>query len=136
MDNEEKLKLLFDQAKVWYSTLIDFIFKHSTLQIIILGWSLTSKEAHDSIRQLDHHLRPIPAVLIVGYSVMVFFIYRRIATKSGKVLSHIRTLDEGAFEIAQTYELKRAFWLSMAAVHLILSAVTIFLLYCSYSAWR
>ena len=130
MDTGEKLKLLCDQAKTWYSTLTDFIFKHSTFQIIIIGWAITSTSARAYVQNLSGGFYFMPGVLLFAYSVLVFLVYRIVARKSHQVLAEIATLDKEAWHIVSRFRLKRSFWMTMAAVHLALSATAAFCLYC------
>lgn len=64
-------------------------------------------------------------LLPVGYSLMVFATFRRVAMKSARVLSEIGGLDEQAYGDLQTYAIDRKFWLSMAAVHMVLSFLSV-----------
>ena len=132
MNDDDKINLLCDQAKSWYGTLTDFIFKHTTIQLIVLGWVITSPEARRYVQNtLAPYAYPMPAVLVLANSLLAFFIYRRVWRKSDTVMSRLDKLSPDVAELFNTYRLSQSFWVSMWCVHLILSVLTVFCLYCT-----
>ena len=123
-----RLDRLCDQTKTWYLTLSDFVFKHTTIQIVLLGWVLASEAAQQRVAEFESGPRFVAAALPIGYSLMVFEIYRRFARRSKRTLERIADLDPVMRNDLMPYEIRTEFWLGMAAVHLGLSVIIALLL--------
>jgi len=126
--DSERLTGLADQAKMWYSTLSDFVFRHITIQVLVLGWALASENAGARVAGFPLGWRLAFVLLPIAYSLMVFVIFRTIAMKSAQVMSDVQGLDEQAYCDLQNYAIDRRFWLGMAAVHMALSVLIVVLL--------
>jgi hypothetical protein len=134
MNEEEKIKLLCDQAKDWYGTLTDFIFKHTSIQLVVLGWAISSSDARRYVKHLKDvalFAYPIPGLLVLGNSVLALVIYRRVWRKSDYVMSQLANLSREVAQLYKPYQLSPSFWVSMWCVHFALSVVTIYCLYCT-----
>ncbi len=124
----DRLDRLADQAKTWYSTLTDHVFRHTTIQIVLIGWALASDSARQRVMEFDPAWRLALALLPLAYSLMVIIIYRRVAGKSAYVMSELAELDKQAHRDLQTYAIPPDWWISMAAIHVLLSVLVVFLL--------
>lgn len=129
MDISERLDLLADQAKTWYQVLADYVFRHTAIQIILLGWAITSESARDRIDALGPGLQGLIAVLPLAYSAMVIVIFREVKLKSDRTMTTVRELDEVVADDLENYVILRRFWIGMGAVHASLSVVIVVLLF-------
>ncbi|WP_438467014.1 hypothetical protein [Marinomonas sp. PE14-40] len=128
-ENDERIKRLVDQAKTWYSTLTDFVFKHTAIQTVVLGWILSSQRLHETMENMQSVERFIPGILLISYSFLVFIIFRRLAKKSDYVFKEVKRIDESIYLEIWGYRIDKSFWLAMAVVHLALSIVSCYFLY-------
>ena len=125
----DRLDRLADQAKTWYTTLTDHVFRHTTIQIVLIGWALASDSARLRVMEFVPAWRVALAVLPLAYSLMVIIIYRRVANKSAYVMSELAELDKQAHQDLQNYAIPRDWWISMSVVHVALSVVVVLLLF-------
>ena len=129
LDQSERVRLLADQAKTWYMTLTDHVFKHTAVQVVILGWALTGEGPRDRIEELDLPLRVVVLGLPIAYSLLVFAIFWQLRTHSKTVYDTMADLDEAALiEDLESYRIGLKFWFVMASVHTVLSVVIVSLL--------
>jgi len=124
---EIRLQHLMAQAEEWYSTLSDYVFRHTTIQVVVLGWALTSSQARDRINDLGFGGFLI-ALLPIAYSALVLIIFRRISERSNLVMEAIAEIDSEARADVSTHEIEPRYWLGMALVHLLLSILIAILL--------
>ena len=125
--NSIRLRHLVDQAEYWYSTLGDYVFRHTTIQVVVLGWALTSSGARERVDDLGVG-GVLIALLPLAYSALVLVIFRRIEDRSDIVMRRIAELDLHVWDDVQAYEIGANFWLGMGLVHVALSLLITFLL--------
>lgn len=117
---------LSQQAETWYKNMSDFVFKHSTFQLIVLGWIVSAEGQIASANQLTHS---ILAATILGYSAFTSGIYHELRGKSLYVFSRLQELDKDVAEDCIRFQISLKFLLSAILVHFAVSFVSVWLIF-------
>jgi hypothetical protein len=130
MDDAERLRLLADQTKTWYGSLTDHVFRHTAIQIVVLGWALSSDGPSNRVEDLSGPLQAVVFVLPLAYSALVFTVFMRLRDHSRAAFLALNSLDEPTLlSDLKPYRIEFRFWFGMACGHAVLSLVIILLLF-------
>jgi hypothetical protein len=121
-----RLEKLGQQAELWYRTLADFVFKHSSFQLIILGWIVS---VENQIGSADPATRKILIACLLGYSVFSSGIYLELRGKSDYVAARLLKLDSDVAADCLRLQITFKFLVSVIAVHFALSLISAWLIW-------
>jgi Ca2+/H+ antiporter len=118
----EKHEFLATLLKEARSDLIDFMFKQAAVITLILGWILSSKEAHEFIRANPFIRRiAIPSICLY-FTLLAFWIwsYRQ---RSDSAYQHLLNLRYMPKEFYSSSHVTRPMALTLISAHFLLCAV-------------
>lgn len=119
---DERVKLLAGQMETWYKSMSEFVFKHSTFQLVILGWIVSFNDT--IFADAEAFIRYTTVIALLLYSAFASGVYWELRNKSSYCFERLACVDVRVADDCKRFLITPKFLWSSILVHFAISIVS------------